>query len=227
MSPHFIQKFGTDETFIAAANTVQPDQSATQGKSHRGLWLSFRWRRVNGILPYYQTTLPPGVATTLGLGLKFCIESPTPQSQAALLQKSLRRFARIIRIHHLMRDRDQGTVSNPNSADTTYIPALYIASTWTPKRVDPKIERCLSRFQAAITRKLRLLPRRKHYNLSPLQRQCMSELRRRDDLIVFPTDKNLGPSVTNPRSTYIEQALSEHLMNKSNYEYLEPPIAKT
>lgn len=168
-----------------------------------------------------NTALPPGVATTLGLGLKYCIESPKPQSQAVWIQKSLRRFARSIRIHKTVRDRDSA-----DNGGISYIPGLYIASNWNPKRVDRKTESCLAQFEAEINRKLSLLPRRKHYNLSPSQRRCLSQLRQRNDLVIFPTDKNLGPSVTN-RTPYIEQALSEHLMNETNYEYIEPALVKS
>jgi hypothetical protein len=43
---------------------------------------------------------------------------------------------------------------------------------------------------------------------------------KQDDLIIFPTDKNLGPSVSE-RSEYIKQVLAEHLLKTSNYEYLD------
>lgn len=69
------------------------------------------------------------------------------------------------------------------------------------------------------------LPRNRRYNLSPAQRTCLSELSTRDDLIVYPTDKNLGPSVADRRQ-YIQQVLSEHLTVRENYEPLTPTEAK-
>ena len=59
----------------------------------------------------------------------------------------------------------------------------------------------------------------KHHNLTPSQRNTLRELRMRTDIIVLPTDKNLGPSVLE-RSRYIEMVLTEHLSNQSNYIHL-------
>ena len=42
---------------------------------------------------------------------------------------------------------------------------------------------------------------------------------KRHDLIVFPTDKNLGPSNAE-RTPYIRQVLTEHLLNETNYEFI-------
>ena len=47
----------------------------------------------------------------------------------------------------------------------------------------------------------------------------MSELSTCNDLIIYPTDKNLGPSVA-ARNNYIPNVLQEHLLNPENYEFL-------
>jgi hypothetical protein len=60
--------------------------------------------------------------------------------------------------------------------------------------------------------------------LSPSQRHVLSELTKRPDLIVLPTDKNLGPCVIE-RKVYIKQVLEEHLHQKQNYEQLSPESA--
>jgi hypothetical protein len=65
------------------------------------------------------------------------------------------------------------------------------------------------------------IPRYRRYNLSPSQRHVLKELARRSDLIVFPTDKNLGPSISE-RPRYIRQVLTEHLLNSDNYEFILP-----
>jgi hypothetical protein len=54
----------------------------------------------------------------------------------------------------------------------------------------------------------------------------MSELATRHDLIIFPTDKNLGPSVA-ARSDYIPDVLEEHLLNPLNYKFLPHAQART
>jgi hypothetical protein len=58
-----------------------------------------------------------------------------------------------------------------------------------------------------------------HYNLSPNQQQCLRELATRNDLIIYPTDKNLGPCIIE-RNQYILQVLLEHLTNTINYTML-------
>ena len=102
------------------------------------------------------------------------------------------------------------------------------ASDFHPKPLTNKLrlEMALDNMHGLLRIAAAALPRTRRYNLSPAQRHCLSELRKRDDLVIFPTDKNLGPSVA-PRHTYIKQVLSEHLLNTSNYEAIPPHEAAT
>jgi hypothetical protein len=48
-------------------------------------------------------------------------------------------------------------------------------------------------------------------NLTSVQREVLKQLKQSKDLVILPTDKNLGPAILN-RDQYITQVLSEHLL---------------
>ena len=83
----------------------------------------------------------------------------------------------------------------------------------------------MSKFDKKLNVLIRALPRSRRYNLTRPQRRCLGDLAQRQDLIIFPTDKNLGPSISE-RRPYIRQILAEHLLNKDHYEYLPTDDAK-
>ena len=60
----------------------------------------------------------------------------------------------------------------------------------------------------------------------PLQHNVIRELWQRPNLIIFPTDKNLGPSESEQKG-YIQDVLETHLLNDKNYEYLKPETVRT
>ena len=53
----------------------------------------------------------------------------------------------------------------------------------------------------------------------PLQTAALCDLTNSLDIIVFKTDKNLGPAVVE-RSVYIRRALDDHLLDTNTYRYL-------
>jgi hypothetical protein len=169
------------------------------------------------------TTPPPGIASLLGLGLKYCIESPRP-SQG--IDESIIRFQRSVRLHFHFKDEEE-KAEDPGMADAadeysqeSYIPKLYVPSTWSPppSKFD-HVENAIGTFDKKLNDMLRALPKHRRHNLSPAQRNVIRELRQRTDLIIYPTDKNLGPSVAE-RPNYIRDVLETHLLNDANYEFL-------
>jgi hypothetical protein len=160
-------------------------------------------------------TPPPGTAALLGLGLKFCIEPPRPYQN---LDNSMRRFRRDMRLHCAFK-LDEVTIKDDPKED--YIPRLYIPSKWHPPLAPDTFEFLFDSFDKQITEARRSLPVTRRYNLTPSQRHVLGELKKRPDLIVLPTDKNLGPCVIE-RSVYIAQVLQEHLLQTLNYEQLLP-----
>jgi hypothetical protein len=107
-----------------------------------------------------------------------------------------------------------------------YIPKLYIPSEWSPPIVNRDAEHALAQFENKVTSLQTKLPTTRRFNLSQPQRNVISELALRPDLIVYPTDKNLGPSVSE-RPLYIRQFLTEHLLNSANYEFIPPDTIAT
>ena len=164
-------------------------------------------------------TPPSGTAALLGLGLKYCIEPPRPFQNIDI---SMQRFRRDMRLHCRF---NLDATTDDGKDNEEYIPRLYIPSKWQPPQAPSNFEFTFDNFDAMITDERRSLPWTRRFNLTPSQRNVLSELTQRPDLIVLPTDKNLGPCVIE-RKEYIDQVLKEHLLQKQNYEQLSPEIAK-
>jgi hypothetical protein len=80
------------------------------------------------------------------------------------------------------------------------------------------------KFDKVLADERRSLPWTRRFNLAPSQRHVLGELTKRPDLVVLPTDKNLGPCVIE-RKVCIEQVLKKHLLQQKNYERLSPETA--
>jgi hypothetical protein len=104
-------------------------------------------------------------------------------------------------------------------------PKLFIRSDWIPSRSDIPIEYRI-RIDTFLDNLKRLCPSKKNCssNLLPLQRTTLSHLRQNHNLVIFPSDKNLGPAIID-RQTYIKRAFSEHLSDTSTYRQLTPQVA--
>jgi hypothetical protein len=174
---------------------------------------------------------PPGIASLLGMGLQFCVESARPNQR---IDEGICRFQRSVRLHFYFAaesaknkdDKDnEALVDDPESTyNLTYIPSLYLPSTWQPPPKQDHVEFALANFDKKLNDFRRALPTHRRHNLSPSQRNVIRELRHRTDLIIFQTDKNLGPSVAE-RQQYIRDLLEAHLLNDTNYEHLAPETA--
>ena len=151
------------------------------------------------------TEVPAGIRSLLGLGLNFC---PTPTATPRNINESLARFS-----------RDTSTkffwAGSPPLAATD----LFIRSEWEPDPDDIPAE-----FRArlsAFTRALKPMFRRQRSrrNLLPTQLTAMASLRQDDKLLIFKTDKNLGPTILE-QSNYIKMALQDHLHDTCTYRQL-------
>jgi hypothetical protein len=107
---------------------------------------------------------------------------------------------------------------NQTEIPNSYIPRLYIPTPWEPEQMldHDNMEHAL---ELLVSKAATKLSKYHHYNLSPNQRQCLRDLAARDDLIMYPTDENLGPCIVE-RNKYILQVLLEHLTNTINYTML-------
>jgi hypothetical protein len=170
---------------------------------------------------------PPGTEFLLELGLKYCIESPCPFQR---LEKSIRRIQRSVRLHFAFKtfseeDSESEDENEEAEARVQYIPSLYLPSDWQPPPAPESAEHAMSKFDEKLNVLIRALPRSRRYNLSQSQRHCLGDLGQRQDLIIFPTDRNLGPSIAE-RRPHIRQIPAEHLLNEDQYQYLPADDAK-
>ena len=68
--------------------------------------------------------------------------------------------------------------------------------------------------------------KRRSQNLLPSQKRILSELRRREDLLVVHCDKNLGPAVIK-KEAYLKLAITNHFWDKVTYKRLSLYEAET
>jgi hypothetical protein len=77
---------------------------------------------------------PPGIASLLGMGLKFCIESARLNQQ---IDEGIHWFQCSIILHcHFaeeeLKNNDNESILSDSQANVNYIPSLYLPSTWEP-----------------------------------------------------------------------------------------------
>jgi hypothetical protein len=105
----------------------------------------------------------------------------------------------------------EGVTTEDDKKDEDYIQGLSIPSQWMPPEAPSNYKLTFAAFDELATTERRSLPWTRRCNLTPSQRHILSELLKRQDLIVLPTDKNLGPCFIE-RQLYIAQVLKEHLL---------------
>lgn len=163
----------------------------------------------HNLLPEGQE-LPPGTKSLLGLGLKFCIERPRPYQD---LCKSMQEFRAAVNLRCYLE------LEGKNDPDEDFNPRLYVNSEWKAPPCPNPHAKALDNFEEEINVLRRNLPSYRRFNLRPIQRRALSILVLNKLIIVFPTDKGLGPYVID-RDGYMRGALKEHLTNTANYKRL-------
>lgn len=142
------------------------------------------------------TQLPASFRSLLGLGLNFCLRSPSTAGKSSV---DITRFRRDTHTRMFF-------AHSPISA-----PALFIRSNW-----EPPTDEIPTEFRvrvSAFCRSIHTLfqPRKRSLpNLLPMQQAALQTLKDSPTLIVFKSDKNLGPVILE-RAEYIRRALTEHL----------------
>jgi len=153
-------------------------------------------------------SLPPGTTHLLGLNLKFCLASNHLNYNP---KKSLLNLAYTIQTkEHLKNLQTEDNLE--------YIPQLYIKNkNWNPPPASSTIEDQLVTFDKAIKDKhTRLLTKYQDLSLTNLttsQTKMLKLLRKQNEVVIKPSDKNLGP-VAMDKDEYICQILKEHLLSK-------------
>ena len=162
----------------------------------------------------FHNLLPDGQNRTttrdkiLGLGLKFYIERPRPYQD---LCKSMQEFRVAVNLWcHLEWE-------GKNDPDKDFNPRMYVTSEWRAPPCQNPHATALNNFEEEINERRRIFRTYRRFNLHSIQRRALSILAPNKLIIVFPTDKGLGPYVID-RDGYITGALKEHLTNMANYK---------
>ena len=157
--------------------------------------------------------LPNGIKQILGLGLNFC-PRPNVSTKHTAVQTS--RFYRDCCTRMFF----------GNTIKTNQESGLFARSNWAPD-----INEIPSEFRARISyfiQKINYMFKKTvkaQTNFLPTQLHAFNWLRHNQHVIVFPTDKNLGPAIME-RKEYINIALTEHLSDESTYRQLDENIAQ-
>ncbi len=164
-----------------------------------------------------EQTLPPATIRVLGLNLKFglCLQ-PAPQDGSDIDFQRLRNDIRT-KFHFLSTENDT------NLDD--WNPKLHIPSTWKPPAASEQVETALSNFENAIKLAITTNPKQEAFspNLTRHEQRLLKNLRDNKDVIILPTDKNLGPAAMDT-ADYVQQVLQEHLLT-TNYEIIHETTA--
>jgi hypothetical protein len=120
-------------------------------------------------------------------------------------------MARTIRISYYLKENNLGHKSQ-------YEKQIYIKNnTWHPPPAPLHIEDRISSFEKLLKEKHNILvnkhKQRNLLNLTPLQKKVFDHLKQNHNIIIKPTDKNLGPAIMDTED-YIQQVLKDHLLTK-------------
>jgi hypothetical protein len=126
------------------------------------------------------------------------------------------RMVQSIRTHFYLKQR------NPNSEES-YEKQIYVKlKNWHPPSAPLEVENQITVFEKllkdeqqkliACNRKINL------NNLTPIQQKILKELKSNKNIIIKPTDKNLGPAAMDTE-TYIQQVLQKHLLTNNYIQF--------
>jgi hypothetical protein len=114
--------------------------------------------------------------------------------------------------------RTRHNLKSTSAGEDAYIPQIYVKNkTWNPPPASVKIENQLTLFEKALKKELTIQSSKLNgtnlSNLTQLQLAALKKLRKNKNIIIKPTDKNLGPAAMD-REMYVTQMLNEHLLTK-------------
>jgi hypothetical protein len=155
---------------------------------------------------------PPNWRYLLGLGLNFCPRARYTNYNLDSMEKRFRE------------DIYKKTAYATGIENDEYDRILYTRSTRkvSTALVPVGLPTRITHFFSAMRKIFR--KKKSPSNLLPCQRSCLRTLRNSENLVVLPTDKNLGPAITEKRR-YVELAYRDHLSDRATYKQLAAPRA--
>ena len=145
-------------------------------------------------------------ADLLGLGLNYCVNT---ERKAPTGSFDTDRLLRDIRVKHMFAGSPLGPM-----------PKLYQPNPeFEPDEMPSVVENDLKEFRQHINTTQAQQPASIRPNLSKEERRRLLELRNDENIVILPSDKNLGIAVVDT-VTYIHRGLHDHLLNTTNYKQL-------
>lgn len=159
-----------------------------------------------------ENYIPNSAARILGLGLKFCIcDRPAPSD---LSDFQFSRLRRDVRTRYLFMGGDGDSTLSASERK------IYVRNPdWNPGTANREIECALDRFEDTLRHLVTNRRRQFHANLARYELNQIRLLRSNPDIIILPSDKNLGPAAMDT-SRYVRKVLTEHLLNAKQYQLL-------
>jgi hypothetical protein len=158
-------------------------------------------------LCYSYTSLPPGVRSVLGIGLNFIPQCSNIRSEVAV---DLQRLSTDVRRAFFFAGKGKQLTDKGS---------LTIRSEWQvpPSERNANLEMRLHKFTSATLQAIKQYQQTKaRKNLLTIQQAALQSLLHRRDLIVCPTDKNLGPAILE-RQQYVQRVFYDHLFDNTTY----------
>jgi len=219
---HFLQHLSTrcqkDYGFcINPSRSIQRNFNETITSQPSPLHLQPKYLTFHNLCQKNKT--PVGTRQLLGLNLKFCLSGNRTFNN---INNTMLRMARSIRTHFYLKQQ------NFNS-DENYDKQIYVKlKNWHPPPAPLEVENQITTFEKLLKdRQQKLVTRNQKINLNnltPIQKKVLKDLKANKNIIIKPTDKNLGPAAMDIE-TYIQQILQEHLLT-SSYRQLTKEEAK-
>ena len=168
-------------------------------------------------------TTPPATASLLGLGLNFCIQRDKPRVQN--YAETISCLTYDIRVKSMVREIKANDTLNGIERENNYIPKLYVKDpNFEPPPAPERVESAIQQLMLKIHPLLNTSKQVKQSNLTVVQREILTLLRRNDKFIVLIADKGMGPCIME-RKEYTQWLLNEHLL-KNTYSRLTEEDAK-
>ncbi len=166
-----------------------------------------------------DTEIPLGTRQLLGLNLKFCL---SPKIIPNNINTTVLQTAYTIRTATFLNESTSNT-------DSAYIKQIYIKNKqWNPPPASATLEEKITAFEKTLRNKQNQIFYKNEgktlSNLTYTQLTALRNLKNNKNLIIKPSDKNLGPVILDTKA-YTLQVLNEHLLT-NDYRQLTPDNAK-
>jgi hypothetical protein len=148
---------------------------------------------------------PANWKSLLGLGLNFI---PTTPHSSTNLEKVEKRF----------RDDLYKRCEYAGTNDDSYDPAMYARSNRALRysKIPPLLKQRITNFFTAMTKLYKKRKKKHRSNLQPHQQHCLELLQQSKTLLVWKTDKNLGPCISE-RRRYVRLCKRDHFRDTETY----------